>query len=114
MRMSVSLLALMTLFSAWLFADTWDGSLIDAHCYEQEKKASGCYPTNTTVSYALVIERRVFKLDEAGNTKVAEALKEHASRSTNPDMTPNARVMATITGSRDSSDFLRVDSVSIR
>ncbi len=114
MRTCILLLVLMTLFSVCVFAGTWDGSLIDANCYDQQKRTSACYPTNSTVSYALVIERRVFKLDEAGNTKVAEALKERADRSTNPDMTPNARMMATITGTLDSSDFVRVESVSIR
>ncbi len=79
-----------------------------------QESVSACYPTNSTVTYSLVIERRVFKLDEAGNTKVAQALKEHANRSTNPDMTPNARIIATITGTLDNSDFVRVDSVSIR
>ncbi|MDR3700945.1 MAG: hypothetical protein P4L56_14965 [Candidatus Sulfopaludibacter sp.] len=113
--MRTSLLpVLMILFSGWLFADTWDGSLIDASCYDQKKSVGACYPTNSTVSYALVIERRVFKVDNAGNTKVAQALKQRADRSSNPDMTPNARMTATITGTLDSSDYLRVDSVSVR
>ena len=114
MRISVPLLAVAILFSCGLFADTWEGSLIDASCYNQKKSVSACYPTNSTVSYALVIERRIFKLDQAGNTKVAQALKEHADRSTNPDITPNARMIATITGSLDNSGYVRVDSVSIR
>ena len=65
MRISVPLLSLAILFSCRLFADTWEGNLIDASCYHQEKSVSACYPTNSTVSYALVIERRIFKLDEA-------------------------------------------------
>ena len=94
-------------FAGLALADTWDGSLVDAVCYDQQKSVNACYPTNTTVSYGLSVERRVFKLDQAGNTKVAKAI---ASR----DPTPNAKLVATIVGSLDSSGFIKVDSVEIR
>ena len=114
MPRNVTLLLLLTVFSVLMFAGTWEGSLIDATCYSHQKRVNACYPTNTTVAYAVVVERRIYRLEEAGNVKVAKALKDRADRSANPDPTPNTRMSATITGALDSSGFLRVDAVSIR
>jgi hypothetical protein len=114
MRKTSILIPIAAAFAALAFADTWDGSLVDASCYDQQKSVNACYPTNTTVSFGLSVERRVFKLDQDGNTKVAKALASQAQRSDNPDPTPNAKLVATIVGSLDGNGFIKVDSVAIR
>ncbi len=114
MRRISILIPMAALLAGVALADTWDGSLVDAACYDQHKSVNACYPTNTTVAYGLSVERRVYKLDQAGNVKVAKALASQAQRSDNPDPTPNTKLVATVVGSMDANGFIKVDNVTIR
>jgi hypothetical protein len=114
MRRSVTLLALLTGFSVFAFAGSWQGRLIDATCYEQNKSAATCDPTGSTTMFALFISNKAYKLDEAGNTKAAEALRSRADRSTDPATPASAQVMAKITGNKDDNDVLQVETVEIQ
>ncbi len=105
---------LLLLFSGSIFARTFEGMLIDSACWDQRKTRTGCYPTHDTVNYGIVMEGKVYKLDSAGNNKVAQALKNRADRSSNPDLTPNERLTATIEGTLDDSGFLKVDTVTVQ
>ena len=114
MRRSVTLFALWTVFSVLAFAESWQGRLIDATCYEQNKSAATCGPTSSTTMFALFVSNKAYKLDEAGNAKVVEALKSRADRSSDPVTPASAQVMAKITGTKDSSDVLKVETVEIQ
>jgi hypothetical protein len=62
------------------FAESYSGRLLDASCYDQQKKASACDATSATTSFAIDASGMVYKLDSAGNTKASAALKSRADR----------------------------------
>jgi len=114
MRRSATLFALLTVFSVLAFAESWQGRLIDATCYEQNKSAATCDPTGSTTTFALFVSNKAYKLDEAGNTKAVEALKSRADRSSDPATPASAQVMAKITGTKEGNDVLKVEAVEIK
>jgi hypothetical protein len=109
-----TLFALLTVFSVLAFAESWQGRLIDATCYEQNQSAVACDATGSTTMFALLIANKAYKLDEAGNIKAVEALKSRADCSSDPATPASSQVMATITGTKDGSDVLKVETVEIR
>ena len=66
------------------YAETWDGKLIDATCFERfstagnsgnkpldvDKLDKDCAPSPATSTFAVLDHDKVYKLDSAGNTKV--------------------------------------------
>ena len=106
--------ALLAVFSALTFAKSFQGRLIDATCYDQQKSATTCDPTSTTTAYALFVSNQAYKLDDAGNTKVADALKNRADRSANPGQPSSPQINAKISGSVGDDNVLKVDTVSIQ
>ncbi len=67
------------------YAETWDGKLIDATCFQNfsssatdgrkapdlDKLDKDCAPTAATTTFAVIDHGKVYKLDAIGNTKVA-------------------------------------------
>jgi hypothetical protein len=115
MRRSVTLFALLAAFSVLALAESWQGRLIDATCYTQKKSEATCDPTGSTTAFGLMVSNKVLALDEAGNTKTAEALKSRADRSTDPNKPPSTMVMAKITGTKeDENTPLKVETIEIQ
>jgi len=111
MRRVFRLSAFLVVVSALAFAETWSGKLVDAACADQQK-AEACAPTASTTAFALKAGGKVLKLDAAGNTKAAEALKSgenSADRAKNPSKEVNATVQGTL-----SEDMIKVDSIEVR
>jgi len=108
------LFALLAVFSMLAFAESWQGRLIDASCYDQQKSAATCDPTSSTTMFALFAANKEYKLDEAGNAKVADALKSQADRSSDPTKPASTQVMAKITGTKDGDNTLKVETVEIQ
>lgn len=106
--------ALLGLFSVLALAESWQGRLIDAKCYEQSKSATTCDPTGSTTTFALLIASKPYMLDETGNTKATEAFKNRADRSSDPGQPPSTEVMAKVTGTKDGDNTLKVESVELR
>src|SRR6516162_8447049 len=98
MRKLLPLFSLVALFSMIAFAESWSGKLIDAGCYDQQKKVETCDATGATTSFALDASGMVYKLDRSGNTKAATAFKNRAERSTDPTKQQPGPVMAKISG----------------
>ena len=73
-----TLTAILVFASAFAFAETFNGTLVDAACAAQQKTAT-CAPTATTSSFALQVSGKMLKLDAEGNKKAAEALKDSSS-----------------------------------
>jgi hypothetical protein len=113
MGRTLTLFALFTVFSGLALAESWQGRLIDAACYDQNKSAATCDATGTTTTFALFVSDKGYKLDDAGNTKAVEAMKSRADRSTDPTKPATAQVMAKITGTKD-GDALKVETVEIQ
>src|SRR5215467_1591942 len=114
MRKSVMLLTLLVACSAFAFADSFQGRLVDATCYDQHQSLTTCDPTSATTSFEILVSNKPYKLDAAGNSKAAEALKSRADRTTDPSKAPSTQVMAKITGTKDGDNTLKVDAVEIQ
>ena len=106
--------ALLGVFSVLAFAETWQGRLVDAKCYEQSKSATTCDPTSSTTTFALMVSNKPYTLDETGNTKASEAFKNRADRASDPSQPPVTEVMAKITGTKDGDNLLKVETVELR
>jgi hypothetical protein len=78
-------------------AANFSGKLVDASCYDQQKKVAGCDATSTTTAFAIEVSGKVYKLDSAGDAKAADAIKNRADR-TDPSKPQPKEVMAKVTG----------------
>ncbi len=114
MRRILTLCACVAVFSMLALAESWTGRLVDANCYDQQKSATACDPSSSTTSFALVASGKAYKLDSEGNTKAAEAMKNRADRSTNPNTPPSGAVNAKVTGTKDGDDTIKVESIDIQ
>ena len=115
----LTLCAIVTVFASLALAETWNGRLIDANCYDQQsgqKNMGACVPTSATSSFAISVQGKIYKLDEGGNTKAAAALKDRADRSANPNEAnpTTSGISATITGSMDSDNHIKVESIQVQ
>ena len=111
MRRVFRLSAFLVVVSALAFAETFSGKLIDAACADQQK-SEACVPTASTTAFAINAAGKVLKLDAAGNTKAAEAMKNKensADRAKNPNREINATVQGTL-----SEDTIKVEAIELR
>ena len=112
MRRLVTLLAV---FSALAIADSWSGKLADAKC-AAEQKGAACHPTDATTAFVLSsADGKMYKLDETGNKKAAEAVKNRADRSKDPNApaaTAPSPVNANISGSLE-GDTIKVEAIAV-
>ena len=116
MRRLLTLTTLIGLFSVLCLAETYTGKLIDASCLEKPNPTlASCQPSSSSSTFALVDEsQKVYKLDEKGNSKAANALKSRADRSTDPNATSAATpVAAKITGTMNGTTMV-VETIEIQ
>ena len=114
MRRLVTCCACFVVFSALALAESWSGRLVDSACYDQQKSATACDPSASTTSFALVVSGQAYKLDNAGNSKAAEALKNRADRSANPNKPSTGAVSAKVTGNKEGDGTIKVDSIDVQ
>lgn len=85
------ILALTLAATAFAYADSWTGKLLDASCYDRMKDQakeeakvdeSSCVATSQSSAFVLSSSGKVYRLDAAGNTRAAAAMKNRAERST--------------------------------
>ncbi len=114
MRRSVTLFALLAVCSVLALAESWQGRLVDATCYEQHKSAATCDPTSSTTMFTLFVANRPYMLDATGNAKAAEAIKNKADRSSDPSKAGSSQVVAKVTGTKDTDNTLKVDTIEIQ
>ena len=112
MRRFLSIAAVFGVFSVAALAESYSGKLLDASCYDQQKKASGCDATSTTASFAIDASGTVYKLDNAGNTKAAAALKGRADR-VDPSKPQSKDVMAKVEGT-EKGGTITVTSIDVQ
>ncbi len=76
--------------------------------------SSSCNATSSTTSFALMANGKTYKLDSAGNTKAAAALKNRADRATDPAKATSApAVNATVTGT-ESGGQIMVETLEVQ
>ena len=95
------------------FAADWNGRLLDATCYAQNKTAKPCDATSSTTSFMFDVNGKVYKLDAAGNAKAADDLKNRADRTTAgaPSVGP---INAKVTGTAEGEDSIKVDRIDVQ
>ena len=113
MRSILILCACTAILSGLALAESWTGRLIDASCYDQQKSATACDPTSSTTKFALVVSGQPVKLDDAGNSQAAEALKSRADRSTDPNAAAGKQVAAKVSGTKE-GDTIKVESIDVQ
>ncbi|HEV3199182.1 MAG TPA: hypothetical protein VGZ73_14815 [Bryobacteraceae bacterium] len=117
MRRILTLCAFVAVFTTLALAESWTGKLVDASCADQQKgdqqKMATCDATSSTTAFALVASGKIFKFDDAGNAKAAEALKSRADRAANPNAPPSTTVTAKVTGTNE-GDKLKVESIEVQ
>lgn len=116
MKIALSLGLALAVLAATGYADTWSGNLLDAACLAKNQqnpnrnsKKTGdpptCVASKTTGAFALqTSDGKIYKLDPAGNSKAATALRG------NPD---NDDPEADVSGARV-GEILKVESISVR
>lgn len=105
--------ALAAVFTALACADSWSGRLLDASCIDQQKSAS-CDPTSSTVSFALNVSGKNYKLDDAGNAKALEAMKsrDQSSKGAGAAATGTA-VSAKVSGALE-GEVIKVEAIQVQ
>jgi hypothetical protein len=114
MKKALTMFSLLAVSAGLALADTWQGKIVDVACYDQAKGAAACNPTSATTSFALVVSNQALKLDAASNSKVAEALKSRADRSKDPTKAADTAIMAKATGTKNSDETLKLDTIDIQ
>lgn len=112
MRRLFTIAAAVAFFSLLALAENFSGKLIDATCMDQQKSVTACNPSSTTTSFLIAVEGKAYRLDDAGNTKAMEALKNRADRSA-PGAPTTADVSAKVTGTKE-GDTIKVDSIVVQ
>jgi hypothetical protein len=112
MRTIGKLGALFVFVAAMAYAETWSGRLVDASC-DMEKQTASCVPTKDTTAFALVTsDAKLYKFDEEGNKKAAEALAKSESGAER-EMEPEADASET-EGDGGSHDIMATVSGTMR
>jgi len=114
MRKLLSLCGLLAVLCTLALADNFSGKLLDSSCYDQNKSAKGCDATSSTSSFLLDVSGKIYRLDTSGNTKAADALKNRAERSANPNQPAAGAVNAKVSGTMEGADTLKVDAIEIQ
>src|SRR5437763_631802 len=68
MKILLRTAALAGLLGAFAFAENFSGRLLGMTCIDQGKSKI-CDPTSTSTHFALNIDGKIFRLDDAGNAK---------------------------------------------
>jgi len=116
MRRFAILTSFLGVFAVLGLADTFSGNLIDASCLAKPNPTiATCQPTSSTTTFALVdTSRKVYKLDDKGNSKAADALKNRADRSADPNAASKAdMITAKITGTM-ADGIVTVEAIEVR
>ena len=100
-------------FAGFALAEDWTGRLVDASCYAQNKAAKPCDASGSTTSFLLDVNGKVYKLDAAGNSKAATAIKSQADRSA-PGAPAGGPVNAKVSGSVEGEDSIKVDRIDVQ
>ena len=113
MRSILKVVALVGVFAALACAETWNGRLLDSSCVDQQKSAS-CDPTSATVTFAVNVSGKIYKLDDAGNAKAVEAMKTRDQSAKGP-ATPNAStaITAKVSGALE-GEVIKVEAIQVQ
>jgi hypothetical protein len=112
MRKILLPITLFGVFSMCALAANYSGKLLDASCYDQQKKVDSCEVTGNTTAFALEVSGTVYKLDGAGNSKASAAIKNRADR-TDPTKPQPKEIMAKVDGT-EKGGIIAVESIDVQ
>lgn len=112
MRRILLPITLFGVFAMSALAANYSGKLLDASCYDQQKKADSCDATSNTTAFALEVSGTVYKLDSAGNSKASAAVKNRADR-TDPSKPQPKEIMAKVDGT-EKGGVITVESIAVQ
>jgi len=113
MRRVITLIACVAACSVFAFAEDFQGRLVDASCTDAQQLEK-CQPSANTTAYAVEVGGKIYKLDDAGNGKVTQALKSRADRSANSDQSAKSTpINVKVTGTKE-GDTIKADSVDVQ
>jgi hypothetical protein len=114
MRRVMTLVACVAACSVFAFAEDFQGRLVDASCTDAQQLEK-CQPSGNTTAFAVEVGGKIYKLDDAGNGKVTQALKSRADRAANPDQAAKstAPINVKVTGTKE-GDIIKADSVDVQ
>jgi len=119
MKTIAKILPVFCLGSMLCLADTFSGKVVDSACKDQSanppaaqstnppsgQATNSCEPTASSTSFGIQLaDGKIVLLDGAGNTKVADMMKNSSNKSS---------LQATVTGSLD-GQTVKVDTIDIK
>jgi hypothetical protein len=113
MRRLITLAASAVVFSGLAMAATWTGRLVDANCQNQDKTAKECDAGASTTVFLLVVDGKSYQLDDSGNRKIMEAMKNRADRASDPNNPKPSTITAKVSGDKN-GDVIKVNSVELQ
>ena len=113
MKNILPLVAFCSVFSVAAFGEDYSGKLIDANCYSQQKKTTGCDATSAPTTFALEASGKIYTLDAAGNAKAQTAMSSRADRAVDPANPQAKAVMAKVSGI-EKGGTITVDSIDVQ
>jgi hypothetical protein len=93
-------------------AADFSGKLLDAPCYDTQKKSASCNATSATTAFAIDVSGTIYKLDRDGNSKAAAALKNRADRA-DPNQPQSKEILATVQGT-DRGGMIVVEHLDVQ
>jgi hypothetical protein len=117
MKSIAKLGVLLCMATAFMYAETWTGKLVDYNCYERTHQAgqptakgapAECAPTASTTVYGLELANgTVHKIDTAANSKIMAAMKsEPATRAAAGGQPENFMVIGTM-----EKDMIKLENI---
>jgi hypothetical protein len=113
MRQLLTLFAIATGCVGLASAASFNGTLMDASCYDQQKKLEACGATGSTTAFAINVSNKVYQLNDTGNMKAAEAMKSRADRATDPTSAITGQVTAKVTGKLEGTT-INVETIDVQ
>jgi hypothetical protein len=114
MRKLMTVCALFGAFSVLGFSETWDGTLVDYNCYSHHKAVKSCGAKPSTDEFALFVNGKEYRFDNATNERAKAAMQSRADRASNPDATKATPVNAKVTGEVKESGKIHAATIEVR
>ncbi|MGA7236639.1 MAG: hypothetical protein WBY44_13215 [Bryobacteraceae bacterium] len=106
MRKLLTICATLGALSGLAMADTWSGTLLDAHC--ANRNGNACEAKRSTGKFLLDVNGTTYRLDFRTNQDVRSAMRESKG------LTKGAPVTATVTGRLRSNGSIDAETIAIQ
>jgi len=95
-------------------AETWEGTLLDANCFQRLHGMKACDAKRSTTAFLLDANGTKYTLDSKSNDGARSAMQLRSDKVSNPAATKAIPVYAKITGRMRSSGKLRGDIIAVQ